>query len=178
MGPESDELVCVVQESWPRLVHHIGFCPAQLPALVEHNNMLAVELLLKLAETKSARISAFLEVLTHMNEASVHSMEVVKRLMSAITLPEDFLHLYINACMNACEMIEQKTSQNRPVRLVCVFLQSLIRTKIINVEAVQFELRSFCIKFSRIREAASLFRLLQSVLDQGSCADSPASAHG
>lgn len=134
--------------------------------------MLAVELLLKLAETKSGRISAFLDELTHMNEASVHSMEVVKRLMSAITLPEDFLHLYINACLNACDTIEQKTLQNRPVRLVCVFLQSLIRTKIINVEAVQFELRAFCIKFSRIREAASLFRLLQSVQDPGVVSES------
>ena len=147
-------------------MHHLHFTPAQLPALVEHNNMLAVELLLKLAETKASRISAFLDVLTHVNEASVHSMEVVKRLMSAITLPEDFLHLYISACMNACEAIEQKTSQNRPVRLVCVFLQSLIRSRIINVEAVSPELKAFCIRFSRIREAACLFRLLQSVQEQ------------
>lgn len=142
-------------------MHHIGFSPAHLPALVEHNNLVAVELLLKLADTKAPRIAAFLDVLTQMSEASVHSMEVVKRLMSAITLPEDFLHLYINACITACENLEQKSSQNRPVRLVCVFLQSLIRSKIINVDAIQFELRAFCIKFSRIREAASLFRLLQ-----------------
>ena len=143
----------------PDLLEHVGFSPKKFPLLVENYPILSVECLAKFFF--SDQITEYLNALANM-ETSVHSMEVVNRLSTSIPLPQEFLHLYISSCIRKCEETKEKSAlQNRFVRLASVFIQSLIRNKVIDVKDFYVQVQGFSLRFPQIKEATSLLQLLQ-----------------
>ncbi|CAI9270769.1 unnamed protein product [Lactuca saligna] len=159
-APSEEEEVLVELTAGPPRLCYSGLTPRKLRGLVESNPLLAVEVLIKLIE--GPKISEYLTALLNM-DMSVRSMEVVTRLTLAVELPTEFVHMYISKCMSSCGDIKDKNVQNQMVRLMCVLLMSLIRNKIIDDEDLLIEVRGFCKEFSRVKEAAGLFRVLKAL---------------
>lgn len=131
--------------------------PESLPRLVEANPNVAYECLVYKLKNKDQE-DDFLSSLVNM-KVSLHSMEVVHRLATqSDCLHPEYVQLYIHACLAACEY-----DNVRLVRLVCVWIQSLLKNGILQVDDVYWQVQAFCVQHSKVREASALYKSLQAM---------------
>ncbi|KAJ3186776.1 hypothetical protein HK101_009610 [Irineochytrium annulatum] len=85
------------------------------------------------------------------------------------TLRRDFIRAYVSRAVESCDRIRDASMQGRQVRLVCAFVQSLIRKggAAVEVGTLEVEVQAFCLQFSRVAEAAALFRVIKQMEDGG-----------
>ncbi|KAI9351756.1 hypothetical protein DFJ73DRAFT_367222 [Zopfochytrium polystomum] len=142
----------------PLFLHDCGLSQDAFLLLVEHNPNLAVGVTLRLVG--STKINDYLKALITA-PLTLHTVEVVNRLATETDLPEEFLPLYVSGCIQGCDKVTDPAMQARQVRLVCLFLQSLLRNGAISLADFSVEIEAFCVQFSRIKEAAGLFQLIK-----------------
>jgi CCR4-NOT transcription complex subunit 11 len=148
--------LAILKES-PGAIFSSGLTPGRLPRVVEHNANLAVQCLLLLISSPS--IADYFAALVDM-DLSLNSLEMVNQLTAMVEIPEAFLHLYMSNCMSSCVNVRELNLQRHLVRLVCVFVQSLVRNCVVDVRDLHVELSAFCIEFASVPEATALFHLL------------------
>ncbi|VDK53173.1 unnamed protein product [Anisakis simplex] len=131
----------------------------QYPKFIDENPAVAAAVIVRRVNKNAGELEAFFDLLLSMN-LSVQGMEVVNKLCSQSKFPQEYLNSYIMMCVSRCQDQKQSSLQCRQVRMVCVFLSSLIRNSNWDVHPLAVELQSFVLKFNHVREAVSLYQAI------------------
>ncbi|MFH4981883.1 hypothetical protein AB6A40_008592 [Gnathostoma spinigerum] len=79
----------------------------------------------------------------------------------AVSSVPTYLNTYIIRCISACgEPDHCNSTQYRQVRMLCVFISTLIRNRALEIQPLSSELKSFCLSFSFVKEALSLYKTI------------------
>jgi hypothetical protein len=160
---QEDELLKHLTENVEQKLKDAQFSNQTLPELIRHNQKIATQIFLALKHTP--QISEYYKVLAQMyltKDYLVHSIQVVTAIANEAPVPSDFAGQFICNCIRSCSEIKDTFFQKMLVRQVCVLIQTLIHTKVINIKKDLFvKISTFCILFSQEKEVTALHRLVR-----------------
>ncbi|CAG9537536.1 unnamed protein product [Cercopithifilaria johnstoni] len=144
----------------PSLAKYIDIPLSKFDKYIDDNPAIAAAVIVARITQNCSELPQFFQLLAGM-KISVQAMEVVNRLCTQVEFPQEYLNSYIATCVRRCEEPDQTPfMQCRQVRVVCVFLSSLIRSRTWDVRPLSVELQAFVLKFNHVREAASLYQAI------------------
>eukprot|EP01029_Cantina_marsupialis_P011653 TRINITY_DN2592_c0_g1_i1.p1 TRINITY_DN2592_c0_g1~~TRINITY_DN2592_c0_g1_i1.p1 ORF type:complete len:447 (-),score=90.05 TRINITY_DN2592_c0_g1_i1:2071-3411(-) len=137
--------------------------PDKIEGLVLKNKELAAEVLAYLVTSPSQ--PEYLSALLKM-QVSFASMDVVNALSQKVSLPVEFVLIFISNCIRSCDVVGQNMHTDsetrlRLVRQVCEFIKALLERKIVPQQDVSVEVQAFCVNHKTQREARALYRKLR-----------------
>ncbi|KAM3129926.1 hypothetical protein pb186bvf_017928 [Paramecium bursaria] len=103
------------------------------------------------------------------NKINVNILEVVHKLSQSIQLPQPFISFFVSKCLENCESKKDKdknTQLQRQARIVSVFLKAIIKSKILDPKSLFAEIQAFCIEYSKISEAQTLFKMIRDQVEE------------
>jgi CCR4-NOT transcription complex subunit 11 len=160
LSSEHSSIVSAALKNDSKLVFKSGITHKNLGDLVEKNATIAVDIIL--AIMSSSKVQDYFGELVSM-PMSLNTLEVVNKIALMMDLPPEFLHLFISNCMNSCKNMKEKHTQTRFVRLFCVFINSLLKNKILNNQELYIEIEHFCTEFNTMKEAIAVYKAIKSI---------------
>jgi len=164
---QEDEFLQQLSENAVQMLKETELSSQKLPDLIRHNPKIATRVFLTLKHTP--QINDYYKAIVQMDMTKnylVHSIQIVTDIVNETTVPSDFAQNYISNCISNCSEIQDTFYQTMLVRQVCVLIQTLIRTKVINIKDLFVKISTFCILFSQVEEVKALHRLIRNTVKE------------
>jgi len=145
-------------DTYPEVLTKLGFRPEHLNEMIMTNVELAGDLLMRIYN--SPEIEEFFSVLLQL-KVCVQSMDLMNRLVNEMEVPYEVIIVFLNNCIRSCRNIRDPAMQKRSVRLLCVFVQRLLVSKIQNLSELYKDLLSLCSDFQSVQEACELMKTIR-----------------
>ena len=133
LNEEQFNFIIETIEENPNILKEIGFKPDNLSELIEKNDNLASEILLKIANHDGfeSYLNLFLE-----KKWSINSLKTINKLIQQIDFPRQFITAYIRHLIACYESEPKKESKSRLSKLIAFFLLNLLDHEHISTDMV------------------------------------------
>jgi hypothetical protein len=135
-----------------------GFGMNHFKLLADHNPLIVASILILMKRTSFPDFNLYLGFLLE-SPMNLAKNEIMVQI-SPILRQED-MYSYIAMCIDSCTN-EKPVNQARSVRLLCLLVIALLKTKTLLLDISTFEqLKMFSVQFAQIKDAANLYQILE-----------------